>query len=189
MSTTTREPDLNRLRDLVRQNQRTGDVRPNDPNKQVTVDREGNLHVGNAPGGQPTSKVPQEVFADRLAEDRTIARRKMPTNTVEITTAEGVTGFLYSVASELRDTYKMFAYFDGAFYQVKVLEPALEERWHSPHTGHLWKDGRICFGQAFGSGMPTLEDAFAKSCLWANGMSVALRDPNNKFPFSINNIG
>ena len=63
--TSTREPDLNRLRDLVRQNQSSGETRPKDPNLQVSTDREGNLHVGRVTTGQAVSKVPQEVFSLR----------------------------------------------------------------------------------------------------------------------------
>jgi hypothetical protein len=186
MNTATREPDLNRLRDLVRQNQTSGNVRPKDPNLQVSTDREGNLHVGRVETGQGVSKVPQEVFADRLSQDRQTVREKLPTNTMEVTTEDGTTGFLYSFDTSYGHTYKLFAYFDGNNYQVKVLEPELEKHWQTPHTGHLFSNGKICFGSGYGSGMPNLEDAFAKSVLWANGMSVAL--VTGKFPFSINNV-
>lgn len=80
----------------------------------------------------------------------------------------------------------MFLYFDGAFYQVYVISPKLEDYWSNPHTGHIYPDGRICFGSEFGNGQPTLREAFAKSVLWANGISVA-RHGGGQFPFSANN--
>lgn len=80
----------------------------------------------------------------------------------------------------------MFAYYDGAHYQVYVISPKLEDYWKNPHTGHIFADGRICFGVDYGSGQPTLKEAFAKSVLWANGISIA-RNGGGPFPFSANN--
>lgn len=56
--------DLNQLRAVVRQNQTTKEHFPNDPSKQVVVDRHGNVQFGTtiAPG-EPGTQVPQEVFA------------------------------------------------------------------------------------------------------------------------------
>lgn len=56
--------DLNALRDVVRQNQANRDVRPDDPSRQVVVDREGNVKLGDeAAAGEQTTQVPQETFA------------------------------------------------------------------------------------------------------------------------------
>jgi hypothetical protein len=82
----------------------------------------------------------------------------------------------------------MFAYFDGSYYQVVVLDPPIEEQYCSPHTGHIFRDGRICFGLNNNSGRASLKDAYAKSVLWAAGMSTMLCSGNETFPFSINNI-
>ena len=96
-------------------------------------------------------------------------------------------GSHYSFSCEFGTLYEMFAYFDGNYYQVLVLSPVVEERYQSAHTGHIYKDGNICFGVDYGSGRPTLEEAYAKSVLWANGFSGMLLSENDTFPFSLNN--
>jgi hypothetical protein len=56
--------DLNRLRDVVRQNQDSGTARPDDPSRQVVVDREGNVRFGNQVSAtEPVTQIPQETFA------------------------------------------------------------------------------------------------------------------------------
>jgi hypothetical protein len=179
--------DLNALRTRVIANQDTGNTRPVEASKSVVVDREGKIRLGDNPANStgPETVVPQETFADRLQSDRMTARQFMPSNTRELTTQEGVTGFVYSFTTELADEFTLFAYFDGANYQVQVVKPEVEARFKSPHTGHLFSNGRICFGDNYGSGMPTLRDAFSKSVLWATGMSIAMR--TGHFPFSNNN--
>lgn len=56
--------DLNRLRQVVRENQSSGVARPDDPARQVVVDREGNVRFGNeVSASEPTTQIPQETFA------------------------------------------------------------------------------------------------------------------------------
>ncbi|GEJ56045.1 hypothetical protein AMYX_07860 [Anaeromyxobacter diazotrophicus] len=62
---------------------------------------------------------------------------------------------------------------------MKVLQPALDvER---PHACHLFPGGRICLGAEQSGGAPTLESAYARSVVWANGYSVYQRE--GAFPF------
>ena len=84
------------------------------------------------------------------------------------------------MTTRLGDRYQLFAWFDGSAYQVKVVEPDVE-RGADPHACHLFPDARICFGHGDGGGMPTLEQAYARSVLWANGFSVWIR--GEPFPF------
>lgn len=180
--------DLNALRDRVLSNQNTGTVRPNDPAKSVTVDREGKMHFPTQPDKAigPQSQIPQETFAASMEDDIATASQFLPTNTKQITTNEGVVGFLYTFNTELGDQFTLFAFNDGASYQVQVVSPKVEDRFNNPHDGHIFPNsGKICFGSAYNAGMPSLRDAYAKSVLWANGMSVAYR--TGKFPFSNNN--
>jgi hypothetical protein len=153
---------------------------------EIVVNRDGQISMGrSATSGERTlSTVPLEVFAN-LAADQNVVSQFLPRNAKRLTTAEGVTGWGYQIRTELKDDFVLFLYFDGAHYQVKVISPEVEARWKSPHTGHIYGDGRICFGHSYNAGMPTLRAAFAKSVLWANGMSVALK--TGVFPFSINN--
>jgi hypothetical protein len=136
------------------------------------------------------ARLHQGTFADaeqRLARDAQIVARRLPAN-AEFARVQGTPGWFYSFENEFGDRYEMFIYFFGSNYQVKVIEPEVEGRY-TPHDGHLYEDGRICFGT--GGGMPTLESAYAKSVLWANGFSayVAAKQAGTPipFPFSINN--
>lgn len=180
--------DLNKLRETVLSNQRTGSGRPTEKNKQVFVDRDGRIVEGTktAQADSPLSVVPQETFAARIDSDRSAVNQYLPYNTNEVTTEEGVTGWIYSFDTELGYSFTLFAYFDGAHYQVKLIEPELESYWETPHTGHLFSDGRICFGDSYRAGMPDIRSAYSKSVLWANGISIALQ--TGKFPFSVNNL-
>jgi len=90
------------------------------------------------------------------------------------------TGWLYPVTTELGDRYQLFLWFDGAAYQVMVVEPALD-RAADPHVCHLLPGARLCLGADPGGGMPTLEGAFTRSVLWANGYGVWRR--TGRFPF------
>jgi hypothetical protein len=136
------------------------------------------------------AEVHQGIFGglqERLARDDQTVRRRLPGN-AEFAMVQETPGWFYSFENEFGDRYEMFIYFNGSNYQVKVVEPEVEGRY-TPHDGHLYEDGRICFGA--GGGMPTLESAYAKSVLWANGFSayVAAREAGSPipFPFSINN--
>lgn len=182
----TNNVDLNRLRDIVRANQQTDEEKPADTDKKLWVTRDGKLAEGNQAqtNDRTLSEVPQDTFASRLESERAIVATKFPRNARELTTTEGVRGWVYSFVNEFGQEFTMFAYFDGNYYQVKVIDPVLEAEWQSPHTGHLWSDGRICFGSSYGSGRCNLADAYSKSVLWANGISVALH--GGEFPFSIN---
>ena len=56
--------DLNRLRAAIIQNQNQGSTLPSDPNRQVVVDKNGNVLMGNqVQPGQQVTQVPQETFA------------------------------------------------------------------------------------------------------------------------------
>jgi hypothetical protein len=118
-----------------------------------------------------------------VERERAVASAKLPPDT-RLLEVDGIWGWLYSFRDELGDRYTMFAYHDGSQYQVKVVEPEVEGRF-SPHSGHLFGDGRICLSATL-TGLATLELAYAKSVLWANGFSIFLR--TGKFPFSRNNL-
>jgi hypothetical protein len=115
----------------------------------------------------------------RGSRDRLAAEGCLPASARRVT-AEGTTGWLYAVTSEQGDRFRMFLWFDGAAYQVKVVEPALEIT-NDPHAYHVFPDQRLCLGGDPGGGMPTLEGAFARSVLWATGWSAWRR--TGRFPF------
>ncbi len=178
----THSVDLNELRNRVLENQQKGTDLPTSPARSVYVDQEGNITLNPQAGQQRSlSQVPQKTFAVSMQRDRQIVAQKLPSNTKQMK-SNGVTGWLYEIKSELGEKYTMFAYFDGDLYQVMVVLPKVAGEYN-PHNAHLYDDGRICFGLE--GGLPTLEQAFAKSVLWANGFSIFLT--TRHFPFSMNN--
>lgn len=56
--------DLNALRDVVRQNQANQERKPDEPSRQVMVDKEGNVRFGDQVSrNERATQVPQEIFA------------------------------------------------------------------------------------------------------------------------------
>jgi len=55
--------DLNALRQVIKQNQADQEARPEDPARQIVVDRDGNVKFGSQATGEQTTQVPQETFA------------------------------------------------------------------------------------------------------------------------------
>ena len=178
--------DLNRLRDTVIRNQNDSKSKPPEQLNKVFIDSEGKIHEGGSGTSNrlELSEVPQDTFADRVLNEKDIVSRYMPKNTRMLTSDEGVSGWIYTFSCELNNDYTMFAYYDGNYYQVLVVEPKVEGEWSSAHTGHIFSDGRICFGDEYDSGLPSLQDAYSKSVLWATGLSVAIN--TGHFPFSNN---
>jgi hypothetical protein len=93
---------------------------------------------------------------------------------------QGASGWLYPVRSEHGDDFWLFLWFDGAVYQVKVVSPEID-RGGDPEACHLYPGARLCLGAEHHGGMPTLEGAFARSVVWANGFSAWRR--TGRFPF------
>ena len=116
-------------------------------------------------------------FTRARREQATIAER-MPAATREVL-ADGIRGWLYPVTSGAGDRYELFAWFDGSAYQVRVVVPDVWGRLDL-HACHLFHDGRICFGRWEGGGARSLEEAYARSVVWANGFSAYLK--TRRFP-------
>ena len=114
----------------------------------------------------------------RALRDQAVVEAQLPAATRSVK-ADGVRGWVYPVRSRLGDEFRLFLWFDGSAYQVKVLEPSTEPE--RPHACHLFPGGRICLGEEAGGGAPTLEMAYARSVVWANGYSIYRRE--GEFPF------
>ena len=95
---------------------------------------------------------------------------------------DGVSGWFYTFTSELADEYTMFVYWESAtgLYKVKLVFPEVNMSSLDPHRQHLFSDGNICLANAVG--LPSLEQAYAKSVLFANAWSFQER--GHGFPFS-----
>lgn len=111
----------------------------------------------------------------RLEREASIVTGRFPAGT-QRETCGGVTGWRYSFRDHFGSAYTMFAYHDGSGYSVLVVFPEVQGKY-SPSNGHLYTDGRICFGAV----MPTLDGAYAKSVLWANGFTAFLATGHFQF--------
>lgn len=188
----TQQVDLNKLRETILRNQEQGKSLPARRDEKVYATQDGRIVTGDSvrPSEErQLSEVHQATFAavttsnGRRQSEQRIVNEKLPRNTRYLE-VDGVGGWYYKFNDEFGNLYEMFAYHDGSSYQVKVVYPEVEGQY-TPHNGHLFSDGRICFS---GSGIvSTLEQAYAKSVLWANGFTVFQQ--GNPFPFSLNNQG
>ena len=186
MNTNRPEVDLNELKKVVLA-QQSGNPIPPESQIPIGVGRYGNLERGNGKDpSEPFSVFPTDTFHARREDELAIVRKYMPPGTLSVITDDGTHGWIYEFNCEFGNHFKMFAYFDGQAYQTMVISPTIEEKYSSPHTGHIFSDGRICMGSKYNGGMPTLQQSYAKSVLWANGISAMIFG-NTKFPFSINN--
>jgi hypothetical protein len=116
---------------------------------------------------------------DRDTRDRVAADGCLPASARRVTVA-GTSGWLYPVENTHGDRFRMFLWFDGAAYQVKVVAPSLGHV-PDPHACHVFPDARLCLGGDPAGGVPTLEGAFARSVLWATGYGSFTR--TGRFPF------
>jgi len=117
----------------------------------------------------------------RLAADREFVRTSMPSNTRELS-VNNIIGWSYDITCEFGKQYSLFLYFDGSRYQVKCVFPEVEGKFYNIHEHHLFGDGRLCLDPS-SQGAPSIDYAFTKSVLWANGWSVF--EMTGKFPFSL----
>lgn len=178
--------DLNAIREAMLQAQRNSTPTPPDPGSRVSVTNTGRMQLGPVADPSSTSKVQHGTFAASTREltDLETARNKMPPNTQWIE-AGGVKGWAYSFTTEFGRKYEMLAYFNGSEYRVLLIAPTIEGQYNA-HNAHLYSDGHICLREGGTNGQPSLEEAFSKSVLWANGMDVHIA--GHDFPFSINNL-
>ncbi|MDG5802315.1 hypothetical protein P9869_06505 [Streptomyces ossamyceticus] len=182
--------DLNAVRDSFFASQRRNSEAPTVPDQQVYVDRTGRVRLGAGDEGDaPLSKVPHGTFAvlsraQRLAEERRVAGRKLPANAYYEDTP-GAEGWVYSITTEFGNTYVMCATFNGTQYDVRLLDPAMESVPKlDQHGNHLYTSGKICLSSSSGSGMPDLETAYSRSAVWALGVDFVRM--GHSFPFNHN---
>jgi hypothetical protein len=180
--------DLNRLRETIVRNQQHGTALPERSEDQVFVER-GNIVLSeNVPTWKKRelAQVHQGVWAAShlySLDECEVVSRVFPYDT-EPVTQDGVQGWQYTVTCEFGHTYILFIYHDGSAYQVCVAFPEVAGKY-GVHDAHLYSDGRICFGWGYGGGLPSFEQAYAKSVVWCTGFSTFLA--TGTFPFSTNN--
>jgi hypothetical protein len=104
----------------------------------------------------------------RHAQEFQIVRDKFPPGTTQEHVG-GVTGWMYDITSDLGDDYVMFAFWDGSMYKVKMVLPDPENVPPAHYAHYFRENGVICLANSIG--LPTLEQAFAKSVLFATAWS------------------
>ena len=163
--------DMNFIAQKVKENQQKNVSTPSSKSDQIFVGKNGEIIAGDqVNNGKQLSQIHQGTFAapTRFERELEVVREKLPSNTMYFETSPGQGGWVYSFHDEFGEFYKMFAYHNGSSYDVKVLVPNVEGVYKCQHICHLFYDARICFGET----LYTLEAAYAKSVLWANGFTV-----------------
>jgi hypothetical protein len=101
--------------------------------------------------------------------------------------------WIFPKRTEVGIDFKIAIYYshDEGGYCSQLVSPEIENAWRDPHVGHIFKDGVICLGGASMRSRLHMADAYAKSCVWAEGIAVmiaskAIGSPTS-FPFSFNN--
>lgn len=130
----------------------------------------------------------------RREQDQREVARKMPNNT-RLVQMEGRDIWIFKKNTELRVQFEIAIYYDSdeRGYCAQVLSPEIENSLKGVHVGHLFSDGVICMGYSEPSmrARHTLIEAYAKACLWAEGMAVMIQSRKAgrpmPFPFSANN--
>ncbi len=74
--------------------------------------------------------------------------------------------------------FEFATFFDGAQYQSVLVRPEGLEREvvgrHGGHWPHMFSDGYVCLAEN-GGGAGSLEEAFAKTAMWAYHMAAFLQ--------------
>jgi hypothetical protein len=174
--------DLNEIRRTLQESRQRGDLEPLQSSRQLVV-HDGRIQTADDldPGEErQAAQIHQATFAsasNRRQREQQLVDNKMPSNT-RFVMVSGVGGWLYHVVNEYNETFEFFTYFDGDLYQTKVVSPEVEGQY-SPHNGHLFNDGRICYGDS--KSQRNLEMAYSKAVLWANGFTPF--QLTGEFPF------
>lgn len=128
----------------------------------------------------------------RLERERNFVLQSMPPNTRYLARA-GLQLWFFTKQTEVGIDFEIAIYFDKdeGGYCAQLVNPPIEEAWRNPHIGHIFKDGVICVGGASMRTSPSMDVAYAKSCLWAEGIAIMLRSKQHghpsEFPFSADN--
>ncbi|TVR16494.1 MAG: hypothetical protein EA401_01250 [Planctomycetota bacterium] len=190
--------DINGLRSLFHINQNNGDTLPAKTERQVFVDRSGHIMRGSDASDiddPELSQVHQGIFAALLDDprqlelDRAVASRALPRTTREVI-QKNITGWLYTFRTSQGMDFACYTRRDPetGSYQTWCIKPELEVMGLGAHGGHLYDDGRICYGWDNDSGMPSLESAYAKAVVWANERvaMMAAKERGEPAAFSLN---
>ena len=170
--------DLNKLRDLIQENQSRGEILPTSPKKQIVVTSDGRISTRDREHDDTEiSQVRQDKFAmGKVADDFHQIRRKLP-STARLARVDEQEGLFFSFTDEFNNLFEFWLSYENGYYYSQVVFPVLtpESVSGSVHQHHIFfnSQNKLCLGYSFKEfGVPHLEDAYTKSVLWANGFSV-----------------
>ena len=131
-------------------------------------------------------------MSSRKERDLAESRLFMPSNTMYVQ-QDGRDAFIFEKDTEVGIPFTIAVYYDPDEhgYCAQLVGPNVEDAWKDQHVGHLFRDGVICLGADRMRSRDTLREAFARSCLWSEGMAIMiashLKGEPSEFPFSNNN--
>lgn len=163
-------PLPDRMRELERRHERAR--RKGYAVSDVVVRKTGDITTFQETRGEVTvSRITTQTFASRAWDEASLVRQHLPANT----TQKGH-GWVYTVVNEFKDVFDLFLYWDDYLraYRVQLLAPALETLG-AGHRLHVYSDGNLCLSPASGGGQDMLNNAYAESVLWCNGVGAVLR--------------
>jgi len=181
-------PSLTKLREIVEKRRKYQSETT--PGSDIAVDKEGRIIIievgpdGRPLTSRPVSKVPAETFAAdyyRVSNERSFVNSKMPSNTYRVD-EDGIEGWMYEIntGDPYYESYTMFIYYNSGYYYVKLVDPPYAGKY-SVTSCHLFNDGTLCLSSNTHGGYASMEQAYAKSVLWAKGFSEFRR--SGIFPF------
>lgn len=180
-------PSLDKLREIVNKRKYQSETAPG---PDIAVDKEGQIIIveinrdGTVSTRRPVSKVPKDTFAAdyyRVSNEQRFVNSNMPSNTYRVD-EDGIEGWMYEIntGDPYYESYTMFLYYDSGYYYVKLVDPPYAGKY-GVISCHLFSDGTLCLSSNSHGGYPSMEQAYAKSVLWAKGFSQFLR--TGTFPF------
>ena len=133
-------------------------------------------------------------MATRREQEQRDVATFMPANT-RLAVIDGRNVWIFRKQTQVGIVFEIGLYYDPdedpQGYCASVVSPQIEKAWRTPHIGHIFADGVLCYGAPSMRTRKTLREAFARSCLWAEGMAIMIASRKNgtpcEFPFSSNN--
>jgi hypothetical protein len=139
----------------------------------VVVTKEGQIVLKeDARAYTAVSRVTTQIFAARMEEDEAErVARHLPAATRKLGN-----GWAYPVTNEFGDAFELFVCWDRytRCFRVRLLAPDLEALGEV-HRHHLYADGHLCLSPNVGGGQRRINNAYAESVQWCNGIGAVLR--------------
>ena len=138
----------------------------------VVVTPDGRIAMLEEETTHTVSRVTTQIFAATMEEQEAErVNRHLPSNKKKLGE-----GWAYTVTNEFGDVFDLFVYWDRytRCYRVRLLAPAVEQLGDG-HRHHIYADGHICLSDTLGSGQRRINNAYAESVQWCNGIGAVLR--------------